>query len=390
MKKVVFVVQRYGLEVNGGAELQCRLFAEKLKDVFDITVLTTCAIDYLSWKNEYEKGEEVINGVKVIRFPVDSERNIRKFNELNEIVFNFVEDKSLGEKWMKEQGPFSSKLLDYIEGNQGNYDFFVFFTYLYATTYFSLPLITESKKFLVPEAHDERPIYLKIFDDVFNQVDGLIYNTEEEKSFVDSRFDLRGKPNVIGGMGVELPNKMINVEDFKRKYGVDDYVLYVGRVDGSKGCGELFNNFLKYRDEFDSKTKLVVMGKPVMDIPKNESIISLGFVSEEDKFAGIMGSKFVINPSQYESLSIILLETFLCKKMILVNGLSEVLKGHCLKSNGGLWYENEDDFLEAFNLLENDCLLREKLAVNGYEYVTNNYRWELVTSRIVGFLNGEL
>jgi len=116
----------------------------------------------------------------------------------------------------------------------------------------------------------------------------------------------------------------------------------------------------------------------------------LGFVSEEDKFAGIMGSKFVINPSRYESLSIILLEAFLCKKVVLVNGLSEVLKGHCLKSNGGLWYENEDDFLEAFNLLENDCLLREKLAVNGYEYVTNNYRWELVTSRIVGFLNGEL
>ena len=74
-KKILFVVQRYGLEVNGGAELHCRQLAERLKDDYDVSVLTTCAIDYVTWKNEYKEGIEHINGVKVIRKKVDFERN---------------------------------------------------------------------------------------------------------------------------------------------------------------------------------------------------------------------------------------------------------------------------------------------------------------------------
>lgn len=49
-KKIAFVVQRYGLDVNGGAEYHCRLIAERMTKYFDVEVLTTCAIDYMTWK----------------------------------------------------------------------------------------------------------------------------------------------------------------------------------------------------------------------------------------------------------------------------------------------------------------------------------------------------
>ena len=70
--RIAFVVQRYGLEVNGGAELLTRLIAEHLSDVCDIEVITTCAIDYITWKDDYTQGEDNINGIKVYRFSVDT------------------------------------------------------------------------------------------------------------------------------------------------------------------------------------------------------------------------------------------------------------------------------------------------------------------------------
>ena len=77
--RIAMVSQRYGLEVNGGAELLCRQLAEKLTAYYDVTVYTSCAIDYITWKNEYPQGVETINGVRVIRYPVSKQRNQEQF-----------------------------------------------------------------------------------------------------------------------------------------------------------------------------------------------------------------------------------------------------------------------------------------------------------------------
>lgn len=77
-KKICCVVQRYGMEVNGGAELHCRQISERLTPFYDVEVLTTKAIDYMSWKDEYSEDEEILNSVKVRRFSVAVERNLDK------------------------------------------------------------------------------------------------------------------------------------------------------------------------------------------------------------------------------------------------------------------------------------------------------------------------
>ena len=114
-EKICFVVQRYGLEVNGGAELQCRQMAERLLSKYkEVHVLTSKAIDYMTWKNEYINDEEVINGVVVHRFPVIHERNINQFNKINS---QFLSEQFLinEEVWIEKQGPAVPGLIDYLK-----------------------------------------------------------------------------------------------------------------------------------------------------------------------------------------------------------------------------------------------------------------------------------
>ena len=87
-ERIAFVCQRYGLEVNGGAELLCRQLAEKLCERYDVDVYTTCAVDYVTWENSYRPGTEMIHGVTVHRFASEKPRNQKKFAKISELVFS--------------------------------------------------------------------------------------------------------------------------------------------------------------------------------------------------------------------------------------------------------------------------------------------------------------
>jgi len=377
--KIAFVVQRYGEEVNGGAELLCRRIAEHLSKYYCIEVVTTCAKDYITWRNEYLPGKDMINGITVWRFPVDNPRDIHKFNRFSEKIFWSKRSAEDEINWMKLQGPYSTELLKFIKNNKDIYDYFVFFTYLYCSTFFGLPIV-RNKAILVPTAHDESPIYLSIFESLFKLPRALIYSTEEEKKFVNSKFKNENIPSEIIGVGIDLPDK-IDADDFKQKYHADNFMIYVGRIDESKGCKELFEYFMRYKKETRSDIKLVLVGKAVMNVPEHPDILPLGFVSEQDKFNGIKAAKLLIMPSKYESLSMVIMEAWLCNNAVLVNGNCEVLKGHCRKSNGGLYYRNYAEFKECLNLLLSDSRLRTKMGNNGKRYVEENYGWEIIEKK---------
>jgi len=383
--KLAFVVQRYGLEVNGGAELLCRQIAEHLSKYFTIEIITTCAIDYVTWKNEYPEGTSPLNNVTVHRFPVDYPRDKIKFNQFSERIFQRPHTIVDEIQWMRLQGPYSSKLLEFIEINKNTYDFFIFFTYLYCTTYFALPLVF-NKAILVPTAHDEPPIYLSIFNDLFKLPKAIIYNSEEERNFVNLKFKTETIPHDIIGTGIEVPDT-IDPSAFERHYGLQDFIVYVGRIDESKGCKELFDYFIRYKMEYPSSLKLVLLGKAVMEISNHPDIFPLGFVSEQDKFNCIMASELLIMPSRFESFSIVLFEAWHCNRPVLVNGNCEVLKGQCIRSNGGLWYSNYEEFKECFEILLKNQNVRKNLGENGKCFVDENYRWEIVERKYLRFIN---
>ncbi len=388
--RVACVVQRYGLEVNGGSEALCRMIAERLARYHEVDVLTTRAVDYVTWKDEYPEGVTEINGVRVRRFGVDYPREQGKFDASSGVVFGGAHSLDEEVEWMRKQGPYSSRLLSYIETAREDYDVFVFFTYLYATTYFGLPLVRD-RAVLVSTCHDEPPIYLGIFDQLFRQVRQLIYLTPEERTFVHRRFydcTLSGEVIGIGVDPVESIPPDPEWDKIRERLGDAEYILYVGRIDESKGCKTLIEHFTRYVRETDQRNlKLVMVGKAVMPIPDQAEIITTGFVSETTKMHAIQSCRFMVAPSPYESLCISILESWLLKRPVLANGDCAVLRGQCLRSNGGLWYSDYETFKEATEVLLKDRELAGILGEQGYRFVKLNCIWSRVDERYLEVLS---
>jgi glycosyltransferase involved in cell wall biosynthesis len=391
--KATFVVQRYGLEVNGGSELHCRQVAEHMAKHWDVEVLTTCAIDYMTWRNEYPPGLTQVNGVPVRRFPVDVPRDVGAFDRLSTRVLRGGAGRDTELEWVRAQGPMSSALFEHLRRQGQDSDVFIFFTYLYASTYFGLPLVAD-RSALVPTAHDEPPIYLGIYHDLFKLPRALIFNTPEERDFVNQRFGTQDVLQDVVGVGVEAPPEA-NAGRFLDRYGERleglPFVLYVGRIDASKGCRQLFSHFVRFREDVaECPLKLVLIGGAVMEVPEHPDILPLGFVGDQEKFDAIAASHVVILPSPYESLSLVALEAWQLGKPVLANGLCRVLRGQCMRSNGGLWYESYAEFREALRLLLEEPRLRQCLGAAGRGFVERSYRWPIVEAKYVRLIDAVL
>ena len=381
MKRIALVNQRYGLEVNGGSEFYTRLIAERLAEKYQVDVITTKALDYTTWEDHYTADEEEINGVRVLRFGVEKPR-AADFNEFNgKYLSSGKRDIDTEKIWFEKQGPYSPAAISYIRENIGNYDIFIFVTYLYYLTVMGLPEAAE-KAILIPTAHEEPFIHFKTFEKMFTLPRAFVFLTDEEKALVQGLFNCKHIPCQVMGTGVDIPCEP-DEKSFREKFGIDgDYIIYVGRIDEGKDCPTMFKYFTEYKKRRpESKLKLVLMGKQVCDIPKHRDIISLGFVSEEDKFSGISGAKALVLPSRYESLSISVLEAMSLSVPVIVNGICEVLKGHCVKSNGGLYYMNYFEFEGIIDYIFSHDGEYQCMRENARKYVEENYRWDVIMKK---------
>ncbi len=267
---VALVVQRYGTEVDGGSETLCRQVAERLADSASVEVLTTTALDYLTWKNEFPAGVTERRGVVVRRFPVASRRWVRSFGRLSERLYrtpHTIEDEL---DWMIRQGPRTPELLSYLKESRTRFDAFVFFTYLYYPTYFGLPLVA-GKSVLVPTLHDEPPARFDIFRTLFWLPRAFVWNTPEERDLAREMFGIEDDGEVAG-IGIDSPARQAT-DGFRRRHGLREFLLYVGRLDVWKGIPELLDHFGRYRAERAPELTLVLAGKRHMKLPAQAGVV---------------------------------------------------------------------------------------------------------------------
>lgn len=383
--KLLFIVQRYGVEVDGGAELYCRWLAERCARLHDVTVLTTTARDYTTWNNSYAPGQTDLNGVTVIRMPVAMTRDLPLFNEQTVSILSSGNDIAAQEEWLKKQGPWSPGLFAYLEKYHHDYQLLVFVTYLYAPTVFGVRIAPE-KSILIPTAHDEPVAFLPVFSDLYTRVAGLMYLTRQEQLFVESTYPVGSTPSILLGTGVDLPGSPLESSDILEQYGVKKPMLfYMGRIETGKGCDTLIRYFETYLARKHVPASLVLAGRCHMEIGGNPAVIRTGFIPDEAVKPFLSAADVVAVPSPFESLSILLLQAFASCRPVLVNAHSSVLAAHCRDSNGGLFYTSENEFIEALDLLFNHPGLRAQLGENGYAYVQRCFTWDKVLNRMESF-----
>jgi len=385
--KIAFVCQRYGNEISGGAELHCRWIAEHMRNYMDVEVLTTRAFDYITWKDHYPAGEDNVNGVPIKRFSVVRPRVPERFGRIQNQILENEHTEADELKWLEEEGPFSPDLIDYIREHEEDYDYFVFFSYRYYHSYWGIRTVP-GKSILVPTAEHDPVIHLNIFKNLFRLPRAFVYNSYEEKAMISGISRNEDVPGDVVGVGSVIPDK-IERESFSRKHpDMGDYIIYIGRIDENKGCHQLFDYYLRFKRETHSTIKLALVGSTQLQIPTHPDISYLGFLSEEDKFAALDGAQVLAMPSFYESLSMVTLEAWALEKSVLANSRCEVLKGQCLRSNAGLFYESYPEFREGLNLLLSSAPLRAAMGKNGRRYFLENYTWEVIEKKYLAILDG--
>jgi len=378
--EIAFVIQRYGPDVAGGAESLARAVAERLAAEYRITVFTTCARDYVTWRNELSEGSENVCGVEVRRFRTEEERDLASFNRLSDLLYARSHDEEDELAWLRRQGPYVPRLVEELEARKERFRAILFFTYLYYPTYWGLKAAPE-RSILVPTAHDEPPLRLAIYRSVFETPRAMVFCSGPEEALTRARFELGAMPSAVAGIGIETPSRP-DVEGFRIRHDIGGpYALYAGRIDAGKGCDEMLSHFDRYRRQCRGGVQLLLIGKLAMPAPRLPGVRYLGYLSEGEKLAAMAGARVVVCPSPYESLSIVLLEGLSLGVPALVNARSPVLKGHCIDSNAGLYYESADEFGEALDLIVRDTSLREALGENGRRYVAARFRWDVVLAK---------
>ena len=380
MQKVAIVVQRYGIEINGGAEYHARLIAERICTQVAVEVFTTTALDYVTWSHHYPEGSAEINGIPVHRFRAKRERDPVRFGKIQDHIFHDEHDLQSELDWLEEEGPLVPHLIDELKRRESEFDRILFFSYRYYHSYHGIRAFRE-KAILVPTAEHDPVLYLRMFKGLFRLPGAIVYNSHEEKDLINRISSNEEVPGLIVGVGSEIP-ETCDPDEFRRKYGIQGpYAVYIGRMDENKGVPELLDFFTRMAGDEDPGLDLVLIGKSWIQIPDHPRIRYLGFMPDDEKFNALQGSEFLVIPSQFESLSMVALEAWALGKPVVANGRTEVLRGQCIRSNAGLWYTNYAEFNAVIRMLMSDDGLRSELGGNGRKFFNDHYSWPVIQEK---------
>jgi len=385
--KLACVVHRYGPQSAGGSEAHCRAIAQRLAVHHDVDVLTSCAVDYVTWRNVLPAGESRDGRVRVVRFPVDRPRHLNRFRELSELVFADRATADEQVEWFRANGPSLPGLLAHLDARGREYDRVLFWSYRYAPTWYGLPRVAD-RAVLVPTAEDDDLIRTSTeLSAFFRRPRAFLFLTPEERDLVAARIEGALPPHEIVGSGLDPVLSAPPRDELDRLGLPRDYLLYLGRVDKNKGCDRLFDAYVEYdaRMTTDGKSAslpLVLAGPVVLPVPEHPRVRPLGFVDEPAREALVAHAAALMMPSPYESLSLVVLEAWNHGTPVIVNGRCAPLRGQVRRADGGLFYDLPAELVESVRYLQAHRDVAARLGAQGRAYVDREYRWPVVMEKV--------
>ena len=386
MKKIGFVIPWYGEDIPGGAEAELRGIVHHLAEQgVKVEVLTTCVKSFQDdWDtNYYRSGLTIEAGIPVRRFKV-RKRNRRLFDEVN---LKLMKDSRIDQD---EESIFcqhminSDALYKYMRKQQDSYSAFAFIPYMFGTTYYGCQ-IAPQKSVLIPCFHNESYVYMECFQKAFFFFFGMIFNAEPEKQLAKRLFGVDGEKYKTFGIGLSTDWKA-NPERFRAKYHINEpFILYAGRKEPGKRVDQLISYFLEYKKRNPGDMKLVLIGGGDIEIPDPEQIIDLGYVDTQDKYDAYGAATLFCNPSQMESFSFVIMESWLAERPVLVNGKCDVTRSFVVDSSGGLYYDNVREFEATINYIVNHQSIAKQMGQNGRRYVLDKFDWKVITPRYIEY-----
>lgn len=378
---ITFVTPRYGPDVFAGAEAGARSLATRLAaDGRRVRVITSRAVSLRTWEDHYPVGTVVEEGVAVTRCSVDRPR-AADFDARSDAVLPRAADADAAtcEAWIAAQGPTSAELIDAVAAIDDGV--LVFYPYLYHPTVAGRR-VARVPTILYPAAHDELPLRLPVFDEVFGGVDGLAFQTRAEQQLVHRRFPATtATPQAMIGLPVTLDEADPDAARSALGLGDEPFALCLGRIDRAKGVHDLVERFDRYAGD-GGPGRLVLAGTVDGRAPEGRRVECLGPIPEEYKAGLLAAADVVVNPSFYEAFSIVILEAWLAGTPVLVNGWCAPMVEHVTHCGGGLFYTGHADFEIALARLLDDGEARDRMAAAGRRYAMARYSWPAVRTRL--------
>lgn len=409
--RFAFITPRYGADLSSGPEHACRLIAEQVSERHDVDVVTTCARDHRTWKNEYSEGADRVRGVLVRRFGVSQVPDHIAFHALSQRLQTAPRSRADELEWVRLHGPWSPGLIDYLKRGNRSYDVLVFFGLWHPPTVHGLEIAPE-RSVLFPYLQLQPALRFELWPDLLGSARALGFFSEAERRLVHAYAGVRHHAEEVVGIGVDPPPQQsyprhqrdpadaIADEDepvapddeepeylerrgipFKRRHRLyGGFVLYGGRVESDNGCEEMLDYFDTYASAAAEAT-LVLLGVKMMKVPEERYLRLAGVIPDRERMTAYEAADVTIAPEPDDLLAQGLLESLAVGTPVLASARNLAAVEHCRRAGAGLYYANREEFVGALTMLANNARLRERLGANGRAYVRSHHRWEGVLGR---------
>ena len=410
--KFAFVTSRYGADITSGPEHACRVLAEQVSSRHDVDVLTTCARNPRTWKNEYSEGTDRVRGALIRRFPVNQARDEQSFRQYSERTLGGPHGRVDEVEWLRRAGPWSSGLIDFIRRQHKSYDVLVYFCLSSPLTVEGAMLAPE-RSIIFPHLQLHPALRFDVCAEALASVRAVGLLSGAERRLLRNYIRVTTQHEELVGIGIDpspeqsyprhqqdpadviVDDELTATSDsaepesylagrgvpFRRRnrlYG--PFALYGGRVEPDNGCEEM----LDYFDTFaatDGDTALALMGVKMMRVPEEPYIRLAGVLPERQRMIAYEAADVTIAPTVDDLLSQPLLESMAVGTPVLACASNSAAVEHCRRANGGLYYSNREEFVESLRLLTTNTRLRSRLGENGRAYVRQHFRWDAVLGR---------